>query len=426
MSTNRINKTKEEKTSWFLFVTAWIVYAIISMTKSAYNASMASIIGDGLFDKTQAGTISASFYLFYGLAQLLGVKILDKISPMRLVLVALIGTLISIIGMALSKSFIMMLVIWSLCGLVQFPIWPAILRIIAEYLTAQQRDKAMVYIAFSYCVGMFVNYIAASAVLRVAEWRMLFWVFAVIMVFSIALWQIVTAKTKAACDLQARKNKELLANELNNVENKPAEKINFFKLLTVSGLIIVFLPSLARSAIDMGMKTWIPTMITESYGVSESFASMLTSILVFVNLGGVYIANWLYPKRINNAVTAYGICFLVSLPFNILLLLTGKVPVGVIVVLLTVTTTMMYAGHQLINVIIPSYFAKYGRTGSVAALLNAVASFGIVIANISFGYLAQHFGWGATIISWIIIVSVSLIACAAATPIWEKFTAKKD
>lgn len=422
MSTKRINPTKEEKASWFLFIIAWIVYAIVSMTKSAYNASMASIIGEGLFDKTQAGTISASFYLLYGSAQLLGAKILDKISPMKLVLMALIGTLISIMAMAVSKSFVMMLVFWSFCGLVQFPIWPAILRIIAEYLSPAQKDKAMVYIAFSYCVGMLANYLIASVVLGVSEWRMLFWVFAVIVVLAILLWQIVTVKTKDSCNIQARKNKELLANQASSVENKPAEKISFFRLLTISGLVIILISSFTRSALDMGMKTWIPTMITESYGVSESFASMLTSILVCVNLAGVYIANWIYPKRIKNAVVAYGICFLVALPFNVMLIMTGKIPVGVVVVLLTVSTTMMYAGHQLVNVIIPSYFAKYNRTGSVAALMNALASFGTVAANIGFGYLAERFAWSATITSWIIITVISFVVCMAAAPIWRKFT----
>lgn len=423
---SKINDLKTEKTTRMLFAAAWIIYAIISMTKSAYNASMASIIGEGLFDKTQAGTISASFYLFYGAAQILGVKVIDRFSPMKLVGAALVGTLISIVGMAMSSNFAMMLVFWSFCGLVQFPIWPAILRIISEYLLPKQKNKAMVYIAFSYCAGALANYLAASAVLAVSEWRMLFWLFALIVTISAVVWQIVTVKTKAVRKEQSEKNKEILIKETHSKENKSGGEVGLFKLLAMSGLLILLVPALIRSAMDMGMKTWIPTMITESYDVSASFASMLTSILMFVNLGGVYITNMLYPKRIKNVTVVYGICFLVSLPFTAMLHLMGKAPVALIVALLTITTTMMYAGHQVINVIVPSYFAEYNRTGSIASLLNAVASFGIVAANIGFGYLAENFGWNTAITTWIILDAVAVVTCAAAIPVWKKFTDKRE
>lgn len=415
--------SKEEKTSWILFITAWVIYAVVSMTKSAYAATMASIIGEGLFDKTAAGTVNASFYLFYGSAQLLGVKVVDKVSPVKLVSMTLIGTLVSIVGMAVSKSFLMMLIFWSFCGLVQFAIWPAILRIIAEYLDPSQKSKAMVYIAFSYCTGMLANYLIASVVLGIAEWRMLFWVFAIILALSIALWLSVTTRTKSTYTELLKLNK--LAREKGNdlKQNEKAQgSIGFFRLAAISGILILLVPSLIRTAMDAGLKSWVPTMITENYDVSASFASMLTSILVFVNLGGVYIANWIYPKRTKNAVWAFGMCFLISMPFTIMLLMTGKIPVGLVVFLLTAITTMMYAGHQLINVIIPTYFTRYNRTGSIAALLNALASFGAVAANIGFGYLAENFGWIATITAWIILAAVSFATCAIASPVWKKFT----
>lgn len=416
--------TKEEKSSWILFIAAWMVYAVISMTKSGYAASMASIIGEGLFDKTQAGAINASFYLFYGTAQLLGVRVVDKVSPVRLVSITLIGTLLSMIGMAFSRSFITMLIFWSFCGLIQFAIWPAILRIIAEYLVPSQKKKAMVYIAFSYCTGTLANYLTAGIVLKVARWRTLFWVFSAVIALSMVLWYAITTKTKDEYTKQAMVNREALKKEeeMTSGDGSSPETVGFFKLITISGMLILLIPSLIRTAMDAGLKSWVPTMITENYAVSASFASMLTSILVFINLGGVYIANWIYPKRTKNAVAAFGICFLTALPFTVLLLLTGKIPVAVVVLLLTVTTTMMYAGHQLINVIIPAYFARYNRTGSIAALLNALASFGAVAANIGFGYLAENYGWNATITSWIILAAISALACIIAAPVWKRFT----
>ena len=58
--------TKEQKMSRMLFFVCWFVYAVICMTKNAFGASMVSIIGEGFLTKSLAGTINASYYVFYG------------------------------------------------------------------------------------------------------------------------------------------------------------------------------------------------------------------------------------------------------------------------------------------------------------------------------------------------------------------------
>lgn len=418
--------SREEKSSWLLFLAAWIIYAVISMTKSAYAASMASIIEEGIFTKANSGIINASFYLFYGVTQLAGVKLVDRISPVALIYTTLFGTLFSIIGMALSETFYAMLFFWSFCGFIQFAIWPAVLRIISEYMLYDHRNKAMVYIAFSYCAGMLVNYLMAAIVLKVSTWHTLFWVTAVILVLSILLWWWVTSKTKEVYTEQRQINLAMAESLTKQRQRKAPEvkKVGFFKLLLSSGVLILTVPALLRSALDAGLKLWVPTMITENYAVSASFANMLTTVLVFINLAGVFIAGKIYPKYTQSPVWAYGICFLIALPFTVLLLLTGKIHVLLVVLLLAAVTTMMYAGHQLINVVIPSHFTGYGRAGAIASTLNAIASFGTVSANIGFGVIAEKFGWNMTILTWICIVGVAILLCAVATPVWKRFMNK--
>ena len=97
-------QTKEQKMSRTLFLVCWIVYAIVCMTKIGYSASMVSIIGEGFLTKSLAGTVNASYYVFYGGAQLLLVKLVDKISPVKLINMALFGALISMVGFAVADN----------------------------------------------------------------------------------------------------------------------------------------------------------------------------------------------------------------------------------------------------------------------------------------------------------------------------------
>lgn len=409
--------TEEEKASWILFICAWLVYAMISMVKNTYASAIASITAEGLFDKSLAGTINAGFYLLYGGAQLLGLKYIDKASPIKMITVALVGILISCVGMAFARSFVPMLVLWSFCGLIQFAAWPAILRIIAEYILPEHRSRAKVYISFAYCAGMFITYFIAAIVLKISSWPMLFVVAAVIIAAFIVLWLVTVKNTGPVL-----KNHEVKEEKTVSVQKEENHSISFMKMMFLSGILFLLVSNFARTALDLGVKSWVPTMMMEIYGVSASFASVLTTVLVFINLGGIFIAGWIFPRLTKNLAWAYGLTFVISLPFTLLLLFTGKIHIAFVVFFLTAVTTMMYAGHQFINVLIPSYFAKFNHAGSVAAFLNAIASFGIVISNIGYGYLAENFGWNATIWSWVIIAAVAIVFSALAFPLWKKFT----
>ncbi len=412
-----IKLRREEKASILLFAACWLMYAIISMTKNAFGASIASIVEEGLFTKSLAGTINAGYYIFYGGAQLLLVKLVDKVSPVKLINMSLLGALISMVGFALAKDFWTMLILWSLTGLLQFAIWPGVIRIIAQYLLPAHRGKAMVYIAFAYCSGMLLNYAIASIVLSVANWRMLFWIFLGVIIVTMLMWLVMTKKTIPI--LEKIEHKEEVPVKKQETKEKPD---NTWKVFWASGIVFMLVPSFARTMLDMGLKSWVPTMITESYeGVSPGFASLMTTILLLVNLSGIYIVNAVYPKKIKSEALCFALCFATALPFTLLLLLTGKVPVGVVVVLLTLLTTVMYSGHQMINVIIPSKFASMNMSGGVASILNAIASFGAVAANFGFGFLADNFGWTATIMSWNIMAVLATIFGLLAVGKWNKF-----
>ncbi len=411
----KIKMRKEEKASLVLFAACWFMYAIVSMTKNAFGASMASIVGEGLFTKSLAGTINASYYIFYGGAQLFLVKMVDRVSPVKLINMALLGALISMVGFAMADNFWVMLVLWSVTGFLQFAIWPAVIRIIAQFLLPSHRGKAMVYIAFAYCVGMLSNYAVASIVLKLSSWRMIFWIFLGVIIITTVIWIILTRKTIPILE------KHIVEDTAPVTENKKEKTAGTWKILLSSGIILLLVPSFVRTMMDMGLKSWVPTMITEIYDVSPSFASMLTTILLLINLGGIYIVNAVHPKYIKSEALCFALCFIIALPFTLLLILTGKIPVGMVVVLLTLVTTFMYSGHQLINVIIPSKFAKMNLSGGVASILNAIASFGAVAANFGFGYLADNFGWTATIMSWNIMAVLAATFGLLSVKQWNRF-----
>lgn len=411
---------ENEKTSWLAFLACFVGYTIICMTKNTYSAAIAAIVETGLFTKASAGIINACFYFFYGVSQFVGGYLADRISPFKIILIGLLGSLLANAGMAVAHSFGMMLAIWSFNGVIQFGVWPAIVKILSSVLLKEHRSKAMAYISVCYPTGTILSYLAAMGVLKYRTWPALFVVSVIALLLAILFFLYVMHRVRTESVPSQPVSKQ--------TEEKTEKKVPVLSaksMLFSSGLILIFVPSLVRCMLDIGLKSWVPTMIMESYSISPSFASLLTTILLITNLFGIFIAVRLYPKYCKNLALAIGLLFLASLPLILLLLLNGKIMVVVIVLLLAIMTTFMTAAGHLLGINLPAAFGAYKKIGTVAGIINAFACFGCMLANFIYGYTAEYFGWNVTILIWAGIALLAFLFCLAAMPLWKRFTEKE-
>lgn len=111
---------KDKRVSLLLIIVCLAAYIILNFTRNAYTAALAGIIKDGIFSKTNAGAINSSFWITYSLAQIWGSSFIDRVSPFKILALALIGTFFSNIAMAISSSFAIIFVARALSGIFQF------------------------------------------------------------------------------------------------------------------------------------------------------------------------------------------------------------------------------------------------------------------------------------------------------------------
>ena len=58
------------------------------------------------------------------------------------------------------------------------------------------------------------------------------------------------------------------------------------------------------------------------------------------------------------------------------------------------------------------HFVKYGLNGTAAGILNAAASFGLVLNYCVFGPTAEQMGWQTVTMLWIVMVVVGMLSVA--------------
>jgi len=407
---------EDEKTSLHLFVALWIVYTVICLSKNTYAAAIASIVDVGLFDKSAAGIINASYYLLYGGAQLFLSRLTDKIPPWHMLFFGLCSAIIINLVMATTRSFSVMLTAWTLGGLLQFGIWPATLKTIATVLNHQHRKKAAVYISVCLCTGSVLSYFSAMLLLKRWAWPSLFFFTSAVLLLVAVYWQILMRRVK---------KKLVHPQETKASPSDPsavkAKKPNLLRLFLVSGFAIMLIPAITRCMLDQGIKSWVPTMMMETFGITADTASLIAMLVTLVNVSGVFLAARATAKWKNSVLTA-AIFFAATVPACALLLFITALPIWFVASLLILATTASYGINQLIIVNMPTAFEKYNCIGAVTSIANAFASFGVMLGNFGFGFIADRFGWNAVMITWILLGVISVLCCLAALPFWKRFT----
>ena len=263
--------------------------------------------------------------------------------------------------------------------------------------------------------GSIISYLAAALV---SNWRGMFVLSYVLLGACMIAFVIVVIYSNKMAVEKAPAEKKVSKQSAKGAETNST---NLFKLMAASGTLFLIIPTIAKSLIASGISSWMPTMIMESYNVSSGISSTLTAISTCANLAAVFWVAILYPRVLKTQPTAVGMFFLFSVPLLLVLCFIGKIPLILVVVLITIVNTFKNAIHQFFTVEIPSVYTKYNKAGMVAGILNAFATFSGIIASVFYGYMAENFGWNVTVASWLAFAIVGMLLSFAATPLWKKF-----
>ncbi|MBE7049228.1 MAG: MFS transporter [Ruminococcaceae bacterium] len=412
---------EDKKASHILIIVCFLTYTIIALTRNAYAAAIASIVAEGYFTKSDAGIVATSFSITYCVSQIIGSYYVDRFSPFKVIFMGALVTIFANIAMSLTPTYWVIFISRGLCGVAQFGIWPALLRILSEYVNKEHRRVWRYILPLGVTLGYVISYLAIAAI---PEWRGIFTLSYISLAVATVIFVItVIYAQKKAVTLESKS--EISANEDNMTKKENTQNISVFRLLTSSGALILMIPIFAQALIGNGIGSWMPTMIMESYNVSPAISSIMTTISTAAKFVAVVWVMIFYPRVFKQQTTMMGMLLLFAVPFLASSIFIGKLPMISVVVFITIIQTFKGSIHQLNTVEIPKVYTKYNRSGMVAGLINAVATFAGVISSWLWGWMAESYSWDVIITVWTVMALVSSLICFAVTPLWKKFSDSK-
>ena len=399
------------KKSRLIVIALWLVYASAYFCRTCYSAAISSIVTEGVFDKGQIGLVGTAFFICYGAGQIVSGIAGDKVDPFAMVLLGAFGSSVCCFSMAFVKSLAFMAGIWGVNGIFQSMLWAPLLRIFSETINRKLREKAVLNIALSLPVGTVCAYLCATLIIKYSKWNHVFLCGAAVIFAAFLFGFSVVISSRKFVTKTARKTEK-------SDGNKSAD---FLSVVVSSGLFIIIIPSFLHGMMRDAITNWVPTMITEEYGVLPSFSVFLTVVLPVFNAFGAYIVTPLYKKLGCNEMKTAGICAAFAIIPMLCLLFVGRIPVIASIILLALTTMSMYSLNYLIISRVPVRFAESGHTASVTGILNSFAYIGCAVSSYGFGAVSQKSGWSAVVMIWIISATLTAIFAFSANKKWKGF-----
>ena len=415
----RIRSLDSRRASIVILVSMMIAYTFICLTRNCFSSAMVFIVSEGILTKFETGVISAVFYVSYSVMQIVGGVIIDKINPERFITIGLLGAALSNLVIFLNQNYIVMLLAWAFNAAMQFGVWPAVFKITSTFVREDMRENSLFIATLASPAGVVSSYIVAAIVS--SKWQLNFIISAVGLVAFALLWEITVKAVKPYVTETVIEDVEL-----SKKKEQSSSGVSIMRIVVESGLFAVIFVVFLRAMFDFGIKGMTPTMINESYeAVTPVLATVMNIVVLVAGIIGIFIAHFIFPRFIKNEAIALLIFFGIAFPLTAICLLLGRLDYRIMIVVLAFIVMAMNSCALFTTSYIAARFNKYGKGATVAGILNASASLGIVLANTLFPGLADGVGWYGTVVVWVIMMAIALMLTIAFVPLWTRFLKKR-
>ena len=396
-----------------LTVLCMVMYACSYLCRKSFDSNVNEIMAFYGEPKAAVGLISTCFFVTYAIGQVFhGIMCkYYKPGPVMFCMAAAISALNVIMGIIPKSGFTFLKYVWALNGLLSASLWSLLILTLHSCTANKYRHFVIVACTIPVTAGTFLVYGTSAIMSLIGNFRLTFYVSAAVF-FSAALVWLFTSK-----DLINRCNAERI--ELDGEPEKPAVsedkdgKVRKERVKLPASFYITFsflsLFAVAHMIIRDGVNTWMPTILTERYGMANWTSVLLTTALPLVAFVGSF-AMIRVDKKVKNYILECGIVFALAGLFLALLVICKNVNNWLVTFLPLVVVYLLMCGiNGLITAIYPMSADKRVNAGMIAGIVDGFCYVGSAISGYGIGAISDGAnGWS---IVFALFLSVAT-ACA--------------
>ena len=374
------------RTQTAVILLCWAAYTAAYIGRLNFNAYIEPIRDQLGASKTELGLVSSFFFFSYGAGQLIHGILSRKYNTRFSVAVALFGSALVNVAMALCPGVAAMKYIWLLNGAFQSILWSSLIKTLSDRLSDEMLPKAIVIMSTTAALGTFLAY-GMSALLAAggAAYRWVFCIPAVLLAAIGVAWFLLLQKADAA-----------LRQGSDAYVPAPKQRPKLTPTFVLLALLVMF-AAVANGFIKDGVTTWTPSILRENYGMKDSLSIFVTVFLPLIAVFGAWFSTKLH-RRLRDTSALDGILYGAETAVLLLVLLVTRAqrtagnPV-LLIGLFGCSAMLMAAVNNVITSVIPIYMRDTMDSGLLAGVLDTFCYVGSTLSTALLGYIADHGTW---------------------------------
>jgi fucose permease len=240
---------------------------LISVMLAFFTMGFVDLVGiatnyiksDFALNDTMANLMPSMVFLWFLIFSVPTGMLMNRIGRRKTVLLSIVVTIMALLVPLLHYSFTMMLIAFSLLGIGNTLMQVSLNPLVSNIVSGDRLASTLTFGQFVKAIASFLApIIAAWAVIRFGDWKMLFSIFAVIGVIAV------------------------IALNFTKVKEMPVEHQSTFgecfALLKDSSILLLFLGIMMHVGIDVGVNTTAPKLLIERTSMALAQAGYATSI----------------------------------------------------------------------------------------------------------------------------------------------------
>ncbi len=382
-----------------------VTYLVSYMTRINYGAIVSEMERALAIPKSRISMAVTGSFITYGAGQILSGICGDRFSPKRLMTLALAVTSVMNLSLPFCRNEYQMLFVWCVNGLSQAFLWPPLVRLMAALLSERDYNRIVVKVSWGSSLGTILIYLLSPLLISLFQWRAVFFFSAVLGGAMTVFWSLF------APDIPRETPKK--------VEEKP-KKATSLRLLLSPVMLAVMAAIVCQGMLRDGVTTWMPSYISETYHIS-SMISILTGVtLPLFGMVCMQAASTLYIKIFRDPLRCSAAVFFVGTVSAVGLFFSSGRSALLSVILSALFTGCMHGVNLMLICMVPAFFKNMGSVSTVSGVLNSCTYIGSALSTYGVAVFSERFGWGFTLLFWILTAAAGTVLCAASIRPWKR------
>ena len=390
-----------------------IGYTVSYLLRTNLSAVLDRVIAEFQITQGAAGAAGSLFFWMYAAGQILAGYLADRVNPKPMMAAGMALSIACNAGIAFSRGFTAVLVLWALNGLSLAMVWSPTFRILVNWFSAEEYRKVSVWISLPTTIG----YLLSWGLIRVAAgalpWRAAFFLPAAVALVFLVFWAVFLRPTPESAGLAAPEPSGMGDAPAARPVRKP-----IWPLLLGEGLLLTGIAAVVQGMIKEGVNLWGPTMLTDIGGsVGVGLASAFSMLIPAFSTLGILAAGAIAKRLRDSSAGSLLLLFaLGTLASGALYLFRAYFILSV--VLISIMMACMSGANVLITVLVPMKYVRQNISAQVSGALNFLCYLGAGLGGATFGLTSQYWGWPGVFVLWFALCALAV----AATVAWARMS----